>query len=392
MDIQTGKPADVESQVRSDGGDRDGLRKGMSSTYAEKTADEVQTRRDPGSKPVFMRQSDIPNAERNQPTGEEIYLTLSKVTSPDTIIGIQKVGGLWRLYIKDRESRLPLLSQGLRLRGVNVPIFDTNPFLRDNSENLLRVTIKDVPLSVSDEVISQELERRKCKLRGNIVRQRLRVNGQLTACLNGDRVLYVDKLEKPLDRHVRLSSFKARIFHDGQTSGAAFATCSRCLETGHHASLCVKPFVCKRCKGTGHKSFECEASRDQSPSVGATGEDVPKNVERLSGTESSVYTSRTTKDVNITKEKNVNNTSSLVQKDVNSRPVRDERSKQRSLPDLWQKSAPVSASQSSDPENSDNTDGYESTDYPSEKTMSDREKKRKDRRERKRRRKGSNKK
>ena len=124
-----------------------------------------------------------------------------------------------------------------------------------------------------------------------------------------------------------LASFKARIFHDGQISGASLATCSRCLETGHHASTCVKPFVCKRCKGTGHKSYECEASRDQTPSVGTTGEHEPKNGERPSGTESSVNTSHTTRVVNTAVEKNVNNTSSLAQKDVNSRTTHDERSK-----------------------------------------------------------------
>ena len=55
--------------MRSDGRDRDGLRKEVNNTYAEKTVADIQARRDPGSKPVFMRQSDIPNAERNQPTG-----------------------------------------------------------------------------------------------------------------------------------------------------------------------------------------------------------------------------------------------------------------------------------------------------------------------------------
>ena len=39
--------------------------------------------------------------------------------------------------------------------------FDTNPFLRENSENLLGVTVKVVLLSVSDEVIIHELEGKK---------------------------------------------------------------------------------------------------------------------------------------------------------------------------------------------------------------------------------------
>ena len=234
-------------------------------TYAEKAGTGLRVPSDDSNtqKPVFVRQSDIPNATNNAPTGEEIYITLSKVTSSSNITGVQKVGGLWRLYVSGKENRIMLITEGIHMRGKRVPVFDQNPFLRENHDNLLRLTIKDVPLSISDEVIVHELESMKCKVRGKVVRQRLRVNGQLISCLNGDRVLYVEKLSKPLNRHVRLAGFKSRIFHDGQSTGPAMATCSRCLKSGHHVSTCVNPFVCQLCKQPGHKRYECTQSRDR---------------------------------------------------------------------------------------------------------------------------------
>lgn len=74
----------------------------MNSTNAEKTEADIQARRDPGSKPAFMLRSEIPNAERNQPTWDEIYITISKVISPYIIIGIQKVD--CGLYISRTEE------------------------------------------------------------------------------------------------------------------------------------------------------------------------------------------------------------------------------------------------------------------------------------------------
>ena len=263
--------AGMEGAEKGDVMDNPGLSEELGSgkrTYAEKAnmglpSDENNV------KPVFVRQADIPNAAGNAPTGEQIYIILAKVTSPSNIMGVQKVGGLWRLYVTDKESRIMLITEGIHMRGKRVPAFDRNPFLRENHDNLLRLTIKDIPLSINDEVIVHELESMKCKVQGKVVRQRLRVNGQLTNCLNGDRVLYVEKLSKPLERHVRLAGFRSRIFHDGQVLGPATVTCSRCLESGHHASTCVNPFVCQLCRKAGHKRYECPQSRDMRSDHGA---------------------------------------------------------------------------------------------------------------------------
>lgn len=256
--------------LRSDGERRNSVRgnvprpmemSGEGATYAEK-ASPTDSAAPIGSKPVFIRHRDIPNAENNTPTGEEIYVSLSKRIDTKLIVGVQKVRGLWRIYIESKEARVALISEGLVLRGAKTNVYDKNPYLNENEE-LMRLTIKDVPLSVNDELIVREIEGWKHTVRGKVIRQRLRVNGQLTSCLNGDRAIYIDPPRQPLPRHVSIASFKARIFHNGQVTEASLATCSRCLVTGHHASTCSKPFVCKNCRQPGHRAFECTAQNNR---------------------------------------------------------------------------------------------------------------------------------
>ena len=86
-----------------------------SRTFAEKAAAQPPDAQSNGAKPVFIRQSDVPNSTNNAPTGEEIYLILSKVTSITNIMGVQKVGSLWRIYVTDKESRIELITEGLHM-------------------------------------------------------------------------------------------------------------------------------------------------------------------------------------------------------------------------------------------------------------------------------------
>ena len=197
--------------------------------------------------------------------------------------------------------------------------------------------MKDIPLSVADSVIVHELEAMKCKISGKVARQKLRVNGELTNCLNGDRVLYIEPRPKPLERHVRIASFRARIFHDGQTI-VSQATCSRCLATGHHASTCTKPCVCRTCNKPGHKSYECPSSRDQSArNSGATdrvkhGEGNNSESRQTQGNPHS--TTGATQGAGVSEKPEASDKAGK-QPDRESRRNTDDSRKQQNLKDIW---------------------------------------------------------
>ena len=334
MDISEGKSCGDGTEKASDG--RNIGRFGNEpraavndATYAAKAT--TFPRGDVGEKSIFIRHSDIPNAGNNMPTGEEMFLTFAKITDVPNILGIQKIGGLWRIYLREKESRITVISEGVKMRGVKIPVFDMNPFLNSGNENVWRVTVKDIPLSVADSVILHELEGMKCKVAGKIVRQKLRVNGQLTNCLNGDRVLYIEPRPTPLDRHVKIASFRARIFHDGQQKSASQATCSRCLATGHHASTCTKPFVCRSCNQPGHKSYQCTASRDQPDKErGATDRTSPGN---NSETRHGSDTQPTPRSASVSERKS--DTPNMTNRQTDSRRGKQESKTQQNLKDIW---------------------------------------------------------
>ena len=73
-------------------------------------------------------------------TNEEVYLTLSQVMQPEHIEGVQKIGGLWRLYIPDHEARCQLLAEELNLSGKTINITKYNPFSRDPNTRFACVT------------------------------------------------------------------------------------------------------------------------------------------------------------------------------------------------------------------------------------------------------------
>ena len=223
--------------------------------YAQAAAPPRDTFTPNGPKPVFIQARDFPPSDKLV-TGEELYCALSKCVAFDNITGIQRIGSLWRIYLSRHEDRVKLITQGLHFRSAVIPVHDRNPFTKSYNEELTRVTVKDIPLSVGDELIKSALEKMKCKIKGDMSRQKLRVNGQLVNCLNGDRVCYIEPPSQPLARMFTVANiFRGRIFHPGQPEQVR--NCSKCLETGHHASQCNKEIKCKVCKQFGHKSTSC---------------------------------------------------------------------------------------------------------------------------------------
>lgn len=208
-------------------------------------------------KPIFVKHSDIPGANEQDFYNEHMYKVLARQVNSKDITGIQKIRGLWRLYVENQKTRIDLITLGLKVRNVTVAVHDSNPFLV-HGEDTLRVRIKDIPLSASDTLITDELESRKCKPIGKIIHDRLRVDGKLTDCLTGDRIIYIERPNHSLPRSITFGLFHGRVFHQGQQNDdLSNVTCSRCLVKGHHRSKCTEDVKCRQCNKSGHIAREC---------------------------------------------------------------------------------------------------------------------------------------
>ncbi|KAI8511846.1 hypothetical protein Bbelb_109460 [Branchiostoma belcheri] len=211
--------------------------------------------------PVFVQTSDIAiNTEDAPLSCLEICLAAEDVSGPISIIGAQPQGrgnAFWRLYPQTVGARLTLLQAGaITLRGQEASLLDKNPYVVRPDTASTRVVVSNIPLSYDNKEIAKTLRSRGYKLTSRVIDERARnKDGKLTRFLTGRRFLYIEKPSTPLPRRMSVGLFQAEFYHREQkeASQTQRLTCSNCLETGHHKSVCDKPVVCVQCKKPGHK-------------------------------------------------------------------------------------------------------------------------------------------
>ena len=193
-------------------------------------------------------------------THSELYMALSDRIKSSHITGLQRVGGLWRIYVDNLQDKVKLMAEGVNLRVKTLTVLNTNP-QRLDGEDTLRIRVKNIPSSADDGMITRGLTLRGADVI-NVIREKLRINGKLTNCETGDRLITVkaSSLKEPLPSFVVFDLFKACVFHAGQKTGTQpDKTCSKCLKTGHKFFECENDWVCRKCELPGHRQVDCPA-------------------------------------------------------------------------------------------------------------------------------------
>ena len=129
---------------------------------------------------------------------------VSQKITKESLLGVQRIGMLWCIYLKCTEARVTVLANNVEIRDKCVSVF-TNNSLRaklregETDQSVMKITIKDMPLSKGNKGIEQCLITQGLKLRGKIEYAKARnENNELTDWLNGDRMIFIDKFEEPL--------------------------------------------------------------------------------------------------------------------------------------------------------------------------------------------------
>ena len=187
--------------------------------------------------PLFIKDSDI-GAPTLTPF--DMCTAAIRATNASSLEGVQKINGLWRLYFKDKATRLQLcISQRLLVNGINVPLYDKNPYTsgqqhlqsshRSPAQVNDKLTIKDIPLSVSNESIKRMLEEKGIELVSPIKYGLIRdQDGHLTEYKSGDRYVFVKPFSPPLPRKQTVGNFSCVVIHHGRD-----LKCKACDEQGH---------------------------------------------------------------------------------------------------------------------------------------------------------------
>lgn len=211
----------------------------------------------------------------------DVCAAVSEVVGSERVTGAQKIRSLWRIYINTEEARITLLTEGLVIEGIRQNLLSQNPFTsnpRGDTEDTVKVTVRDIPLSYSNDEIKKFLENKSVKMTSDVKYAKARdKNGKLTEFLNGDRYVFAEKntlLQKPLDRYSICGAFKCRIFHAGQSLKLS---CTNCFASGHTRHNCRNQTACAVCKKPGHEAgqAECEKYEPQVDVCTFAGSDDP---------------------------------------------------------------------------------------------------------------------
>ncbi|VDI78148.1 Hypothetical predicted protein [Mytilus galloprovincialis] len=162
-------------------------------------------------KPVFSQESDLFGSITNPMkslylTTNEMFEAIDKVVPKRSIKGLQRIRGLWRIYLDNEKERELLVSNGLELRGRSVLVYSRNPRVRsyENSTDI-KIRVKDIPLSADDGQILRVLERYKCVILKHF-RERLRYDNMITDCQTGDRIVICQgPLEEPIPKNIPIA-------------------------------------------------------------------------------------------------------------------------------------------------------------------------------------------
>ena len=219
-------------------------------------------------KPIFLKDEDVFGATKPARTfwltNVEIYKAIGEKVPAECIKGIQRIREMWRVYMDNEADRLSLLVQGLNLRGRQIPLHSQNPHNPGRLQpDTIRIKVKNVPLSADDGQIHRALTLEGCQIQG-LFRERLRVDGKLTNCETGDRLIISKTLSKPIPRNLKIGKYIARVFHSGQpefkeknSDSENQKLCHKCLSPDHLVYECKNDWTCKKCKESGHKMIDC---------------------------------------------------------------------------------------------------------------------------------------
>ncbi|KAK3085498.1 hypothetical protein FSP39_004247 [Pinctada imbricata] len=218
-------------------------------------------------KPLYLKNSDLQIGDQTRMTDYDLMICVTKQIG-DEVHCLQLDRNLWRIYLKTKDARTKLLSEGLNYKNITVSLYDTNPYsagINSPDQKTLKVRICGLPLSVDDSVVMELLDNLKIKPTSKIIYEKIRhpVTKRMTSVLNGTRFFYMNPLEegKYLPRENTCAGLRVRLYHYGQPKVQRSLLCTNCWSDDHTRQFCRNESRCKVCKKEGHMpgDEQCDA-------------------------------------------------------------------------------------------------------------------------------------
>ena len=191
---------------------------------------------------LFIPKNHIP--EFGTPVyGLEIYKAIESVTGKcDKSECVQKIGGMWRVTLKDNKSRSALLTNGINVRGHSVTVLGKNPYLSADGEETIRLKINNLPYSVSNETVKSKLRSLGVEVCGEVEWELYKDDKKLTSCKTGSRFIKIAPPKVTVPKSVTIADkFIAYLSYKGQDEDRAKASTPIPIKDRVMASTPIRP-------------------------------------------------------------------------------------------------------------------------------------------------------
>ena len=178
--------------------------------------------------PLYIKHSDLRFIQRRI-TATLLCSAIDNFLHFSATVGAQKKKYCWELYAQNEKARGSIAENGFTLYERQIKVFNENPINTNPSEKL---TIKDLPMELSDDDILQHLVNtypehkfisRVMKSKDEISRYRF------SKYLTGDRYVYIQApYPCQFPKHGVIASFSCRFWHSTQDG-----RCKRCNSPSH---------------------------------------------------------------------------------------------------------------------------------------------------------------
>lgn len=151
-------------------------------------------------------------------TGLQICRACETVTGDHGVEGCQPLRGVWRIYASSRKARDLLLTKGITIDRQHVAILGINPKIAESDNEIVKLTIGAIPLSVANEEIIKALK----TIPGMTILSNLEYEtyrnekGGATSFKTGRRFVFIDKPNHFLGKHLKVMKWRATLYHFGQ--------------------------------------------------------------------------------------------------------------------------------------------------------------------------------
>ena len=189
---------------------------------------------------------------------EILYKEIMKTLDDDDVCGIQLYPAGWprkvQITVNDATIKEKLVIEGLNM-------FDKHVDMRDESNLLVKVILKDAPLEWPNDTVTEIFEEY-----GDVIRiehEYIYVDGAKTTCCNGNRQIYLAKLNSRVPPTMTVTINERTLtlctWYRGQdTDNEQEKSCFHCGADGHGTKQCqFKHKVCYICHDPSHNKKDC---------------------------------------------------------------------------------------------------------------------------------------